>query len=170
MSYCSGCPQLSFCDTFKNPCNITEQQLQEDTRVRVENRTYFNGITRHGYQYPVREATNPGCRDPIVGKPALKDFLPKPDETDYAKNSERFHFLDIYSGLVNGINYGKVHRLVAHKKRHARSPYGPTQKFCIPLTSQMDYGWFFRDIDCLDKTKWYTPNQRFPQKRSEMTM
>lgn len=115
MSYCTGCPQLSFCDTFKNPCNITEQQLQDDTNVRVENRTYFNGITRHGYQYPVREATNPGCRDPIVGKPALKDFLPKPDETDHGKNAERFHFLDIYSGLVNGINYGKVHRLGTQK-------------------------------------------------------
>lgn len=100
----------------------------------------------------------------------MKDFLPKPGDTDYSALAERFHFLDIYSGLVNGVNYGKFHRLYAHKRRHARSPYGPTDKFCIPLTSSMDYGWFFRDKNCLDKTNWYMPQQRFPQKRSEMTM
>jgi len=105
-----------------------------------------------------------------VGKPALSSFLPTPGDLDYGKQAEKFHFLDIYSGLVDGVNYGKVHRLVAHKRRHARSPFGPQEKFCVPIASSMDYGWWVRDLNCLDRTNWYKPRQRFPQKRSEMTI
>jgi len=170
MSYCSPCQKFNICDYLKNPCNVSEKALEEFTDRRVNTRLYFNGITKHGYQWPVMEAINPGCRDPIVGKPQLKDFLPKPDDLDYGKLAERFRFLDVYSGLVDGINYGKVHRLVTHKRRHARSPFAPYEKFCVPIASSMDYGWWTRDLDCLDRTNWYKPRQRFPQKRSEMTI
>lgn len=167
MSYCK-CTDPSFCDLFKNPCKISALDLEEDAERRVNCPAYFNGFTKLGYQTPIREAVNPGCRDPISGKPQVGDFLPKPD-IDSTKASERYHPIDVYAGVVNGINYGRFHRLIGHKLKHARSPYGPNQKFCVPITSQMNYGWFLRDIECLDKTKWYKTDEFFPQRRSEMT-
>ncbi|ODM93949.1 hypothetical protein Ocin01_12732 [Orchesella cincta] len=170
MSYCDGCQPLSFCDLFKNPCQISELQLEADADIRANSSVYFMGTTKHGYQRPIMEAINPSCKDPVVGKPALKEFLPKPGDLDYARQAERFHFIDIYSGLVNGVNYGKFQRLYGHKRRHARPEFGPNQKFCVPICSSMDYGWWQRDLNCLDRTNWYKPNERHPQKRSEMTI
>lgn len=108
-----------------NCCGVTQRQREEDAIQKVNNRIFFMGITKYGYQKPIREAINPKFRDKYEGRPSLEQFLPKPNATDIDERlAENFHNIDIYSGLVDGRNYGRFSRLSRQKLRHARNPKG----------------------------------------------
>ena len=111
---------------FGNYCNRTQKERVDEARARMDNRLFFMGLTAHGYQQPIREAINPRYRDKYIGKPELENFLPKKgdENVDYAQLAEDFRSIDVYSGLVDGRNYGRWNRLHHHKLRHTRNPLG----------------------------------------------
>jgi len=174
--YCEqapGGPQTKLL-AFGNYCGRTNAERVEDARARLDNRVYFLGITAHGYQKPIREAMNPSrCyRDKYEGGPVLEDFIPNTTDTsevDYAHMAENFRSIDVYSGLVDGKNYGRFNRLYRHKLRHTRNPHGTEQRFCVPIANSMNYGWWTRDNVELNRNKWFAPRVRYPQVRGEIT-
>lgn len=111
-----------------NYCGRTEEEKIDEARRRMENRLYFMGITAHGYQEPILEGINPDpkYRDANTGKPVISTFLPDPNEenVDFDRVAETYRTIDVYSGLVDGRNYGKFNRLRQHKIRHTRNPNG----------------------------------------------
>jgi hypothetical protein len=188
----------SFVPSCPSPnCAVTRQEREADALARVDNRVFFMGITKYGYQKPIREAVNPAFRDKYEGRPELEQFLPDPKakDVDYGRLAEKFRSIDVYSGLVDGRNYGRVNRLYHQKIRHTRHPHGmickrvskvihklkvesncfrklcsgTEERFCVPLTDSMNYGWWIRDKSELDCTKWYATRERFPQVRGEIT-
>lgn len=107
-------------------CGVSRKEREADAEAKVNNRIFFMGITKYGYQKPIREGVNPSCRDEYEGRPKLEQFLPNPNATDidYGQLAENFRNIDVYSGLVDGRSYGRVNRLVRQKQRHARNPNG----------------------------------------------
>jgi len=107
-------------------CGIGPNDREEDALAKVNNRIFFMGITKYGYQKPIRESVNPAYRDKFTGRPQLEQFLPDPNATDvdYGRLAENFRNIDVYSGLVDGKNYGRFNRLYHQKHRHARNPNG----------------------------------------------
>jgi hypothetical protein len=154
-----------------NICSRTQKQRDDEANARLNNRIYFNGITLHGYQQPIREAINPRYRDENVGKPKLTDFQPPKgaENVNHEKLAENFRSIDVYSGLVDGRHYGRFNRLKYQKRRHTRNTYGTEQRFCVPAVNNYNYGWWVRDLPELNKTKWYLPRERFPTVRGEVT-
>jgi hypothetical protein len=108
---------------------VTQGEREADAMQKVNNRIFFMGITKLGYQKPIREAINPGLRDKYEGRPSLEQFLPNPNakDVDYARLAEKFHNIDVYTGLVDGKNYGRVSRLLRQKIKHARNPHGKNE-------------------------------------------
>ncbi len=100
----------------------------------MDNRIFFMGITAHGYQQPIREAINPRYCDKFNGRPQIEQFLPKAgdDDVDYGRLAEDFRNIDIYSGLVDGRNYGRYDRLHHQKIRHTRNPLGKNLSKILP--------------------------------------
>jgi len=125
-------------------CKVYYEDRLADAMSRVDNRQFFFGLTSLGYQKHFREAVNPACRDHYSGSPELTEFLPTAmkvsanGDIDYGQLAEKFHPIDLYSGLVDGRNYGRVNRLRQQKMRHARNPNGIVKSKIRFSISQFD--------------------------------
>jgi len=175
MSDCNRTKALLSCLGLLPPkCGYGKDEMVKDAEDHLNTRLYFLGHTLHGYQKPIKEAINPSFRDANFGRPELKQFLPpanpgEDENIDYGKLAENFRNIDVYSGLVDGLNYGRYNRLCYQKLRNTRNPAGTEKRFCVPIANNMNYGWWTRDLRELNCTKWYAPRQRFPQVRGEIT-